>query len=123
MTYMQAEPLRPEIGRGRSGIVYAQYANSGQKLACKVFDSHGLTKAVQLLTLGAPNPYVWNKDAVHCAKLRRNILTHLVPFWMGGRIEVADAVSICRNEEHNTFELQTRMVDGRPAHHPPVASR
>lgn len=116
MTYLASDVLRPEIGRGRSGIVYAQYDGNGRGLACKVFDSRGLTKAVQLLTLGAPNPYVWNNDAVQSAKLRRNILKHLVPFWMDGKADVADAVAAIRNEDHKTYELQTQMIDGWAAH-------
>ena len=122
MTYLTPDVLRPEIGRGRSGIVYVQYDGDGRKLACKVFDSRGLTTAVQILTLGAPNPYVWNSDAVQCAKLRRNSLKHLVPVWMDGKVTVADAVHAIRNEEHKTYELQTRMVDGWAAHlHHPLS--
>ena len=90
---------RPEIGRGRSGIVYLQEDGSGGKLACKVFDSRGLTKAVQWFTLGAPNPYVWNVDAAECAKIRRNILKLLVPVWMDGDVDVADASAVVLNKE------------------------
>ncbi|WP_162798111.1 hypothetical protein [Sulfitobacter sp. JL08] len=113
---------RPEIGRGRSGIVYLQDDESGGKLACKVFDSRGLTKAVQWFTLGAPNPYVWNVDAAECAKIRRNILKLLVPVWMDGDVDVADASAVVLNKEEMTFELQTRLVRGWAAHlHHPLS--
>lgn len=66
--------------------------------------------------MGAPNPYVWNSDAVQCAKLRRNILKTLVPVWTDGKVSVADAVAALRNEDHKTYELQTEMVRGWAAH-------
>ena len=116
MTSVTPKAPRAEIGRGRSGIVYAQDGGRGARLACKVFDSRGLTKVVQWLTLGAPNPYVWSADAVQCAKLRRNILTALVPVWMDDQVGVADAVAAIRNNDHRTYELQTRMVQGWAAH-------
>lgn len=123
MTVLTEPPQRAELGRGRSGIVYLQDNGQGERVACKVFDSRGLTKAVQWLTLGAPNPYVWNADAVQCAKLRRNILAALVPVWMDGTASVADAVAAIRNETHKTYELQTRMVEGWAAHlHHPFSS-
>lgn len=113
---------RPEIGRGRSGIVYLQDDGNGRQLACKVFDSRGLTKVVQWLFLGAPNPYVWNADAVECARIRRNILKLLVPAWMDSNVDVAEASAVVRNQEKRTFELQTRMVRGRAAHlHHPLS--
>ncbi|MEM6578403.1 MAG: hypothetical protein AAF678_07915 [Pseudomonadota bacterium] len=122
MTYLTQDLKRPEIGRGRSGIVYLQDTGEGSQLACKVFDSRGLTKVVQILTLGAPNPYVWNADAVQCARLRRNILEALVPIWTDGKVGVAEAVAALRNDEHQTFELQTRMVRGWAAHlHHPLS--
>jgi hypothetical protein len=110
-----SQDLRQEIGRGRSGIVYLDHDDSGLDLACKVFDSRGLTKAVQWLTLGAPNPYMWNQDAVECAKIRRNILSLLVPVWMAGEVEVADALAVVWNDAQTTFELRTRFVRGRAA--------
>ena len=47
-----------ELGRGRSGVVYVSHEFEGAAVARKVFGSNGLTKLVQLLFLGAPNPYV-----------------------------------------------------------------
>ena len=110
-----AHESRQEIGRGRSGIVYFDNDASGHELACKVFDSRGLTKVVQWLTLGAPNPYMWSQDAVECAKLRRNILKLLVPVWTAGEVDVAGARAVLWNSAQTTFELQTDFVRGRAA--------
>lgn len=122
-TTMTRRAVRSEIGRGRSGVVYADVDDQGNRLACKVFESRGLTKVVQWLAFGAPNPYVWNKDAVQCAKLRRNILKTLLPLWTDGKVGVADVVAAVRNEDDKTFELQTEMVDGWAAHlHHPMSN-
>jgi hypothetical protein len=117
-----AEPTEPvahdsrrEIGRGRSGIVYFDSDATGHELACKVFDSRGLTRVVQWLTLGVPNPYMWSQDAVECAKLRRNILKLLVPVWTAGEVDVAGARAVLWNSAQSTFELQTDFVRGRAA--------
>ncbi len=109
-----------EIGRGRSGVVFRRKGAKGHDLACKVFDSRGLTKVVQWLTLGAPNPYMWNANAVQCAKIRRDILNLLVPVWTKGQVAVAGAETAIWNDKLTTFELQTRFVRGRTAalHHP-----
>lgn len=109
-----------ELGRGRSGIVYLIDSPSGKQIACKVFDSRGLTKIVQWLTLGAPNPYMWNYDAVQCAKYRRDILSILVPVWTAGHVTVAGAECAVWNSELKTFELHTHFMTGRCAklHHP-----
>jgi hypothetical protein len=111
----EAADSRPEIGRGRSGIVYLHNDGQGHELACKVFDSRGLTKLVQWLTLGAPNPYMWNIDAANCAKIRRDILQSLVPVWMEGEVKVAGARAVVWNSTQTTFELRTRFVHGRAA--------
>jgi hypothetical protein len=111
----EAASARPEIGRGRSGIVYLTRDDQGQELACKVFDSRGFTKIVQWITLGAPNPYMWNIDAAKCAKIRRDILQALVPVWMDGKVKIAGASAVVWNKEQKTFELQTRYVQGRAA--------
>ena len=75
-----------ELGRGRSGVVYVSHESEGVPVARKVFGSHGLTKLVQCVFLGAPNPYVWNEDAIRCAHLRREILADLVERWFGDEI-------------------------------------
>ncbi len=111
---------RREIGRGRSGIVYLHDDENGHQLACKVFDSRGLTRLVQWFTLGAPNPYMWNIDAAKCAKIRRDLLQSLVPIWMDGKVNVAGAKDVIWDSAEKTFELRTRYIHGRAAklHHP-----
>lgn len=110
-----SDDSRQEIGRGRSGIVYLHKDSQGNELACKVFDSRGLTRIVQWVTLGAPNPYMWNIDAANCAKIRRDILQLLVSVWMAGEVEVAGASDVVWNSAQKTFELQTRFVRGHAA--------
>jgi len=102
------------IGRGRSGVVVRGRDGDGSELACKIFDSHGLTKLVQVVLLGAPNPYVWSEDAVRCAALRRRILAVLVAHHLPA-IAVAEERGVAWNDEHRAYELATRFVDGRPA--------
>lgn len=103
------------IGQGRSGIVFADTAEDGDRLASKVFGAGGLTKAVQWILLGAPNPYFWNADAVTCAQLRRDILEVLVPVWMDGEVTVAGAKDVRLTADRSAFALRTRFVAGRPA--------
>ena len=108
-------PPRAPLGRGRSGVVFDAVDPHGHRLACKVFDSSGATKAVQLLFLGAPNPYLWSEDAIECAYLRRRIVAKLVRFWFGSRVRVADAVRFLWNAEHHAYELQCEFSPGRAA--------
>ena len=103
-----------ELGRGRSGVVYASHEFEGAPLARKVFGSDGLTKLVQLLFLGAPNPYVWNEDAIRCAYLRREVLADLVEHWFGEELYVARSHGWAWNQEARAFELRAQLVDGRP---------
>ncbi|MDH3201288.1 MAG: hypothetical protein OEM15_10395 [Myxococcales bacterium] len=109
-----------ELGRGRSGVVYVGVDAEGQPVARKVFGSSGLTKLVQLVFLGAPNPYMWNEHAIRCAHLRREILAKLVDQWFGARLYVARTQGWAWNQGERAFELRTQLVDGRPAdlHHP-----
>lgn len=103
-----------ELGRGRSGVVYLRRDSTDRLLATKVFASRFLTKAIQLIFLGAPNPYIWSAEAIRCAYLRRKILTLLVPYWFAGRLSVADAVGFGWNSEHRAYELETEFCKGRP---------
>jgi hypothetical protein len=103
-----------ELGRGRSGVVFLGRDASGRRLACKVFAARGLTELVQVVFLGAPNPYIWNEDALRCAFLRRRILARLVEHWFAGRLRVAEAVDLAWNEEHRAFELQAELSPGLP---------
>ncbi len=108
-----------ELGRGRSGVVFLGRDDGGRPIACKVFDARGLTRLVQVVFLGSPNPYVWNEDAVRCAFLRRRILARLVEHWFAGRLCVAGALDLVWNEEHRAFELQAEFSPGvpPPLHH------
>ena len=109
-----AESGPRELGRGRSGVVYLDRDDSGRRIARKVFGARGLTRVVQVLFLGSPNPYVWSEDAVRCAFLRRRILAPLVEHWFAGRLRVAEAVEQTWNEEQRAFELRTEFSPGVP---------
>lgn len=103
-----------ELGRGRSGVVFLGRDASGRRTACKVFASRGLTRVVQVVLLGAPNPYIWNEEALRCAYLRRRILARLVEHWFDGRLRVAEALDIAWNEERRAHELQAELSSGVP---------
>ncbi len=118
---MQTTLVEPHVlGRGRSGTVYRERDAAGEDVARKVFESHGLTKLVQYVLLGAPNPYMWCEDAARCAELRRRILAELVPIWTEGHVHVAEARGIRWNDEARAWELSCRFAPGRhlPLHHP-----
>ena len=83
-------------------------------MARKVFGSNELTKLVQLLFLGAPNPYVWNEDEIRCAHLRREILAELVEQWFDGELYVARSHGWAWNQAARGYELRAKLVDGRP---------
>jgi len=102
------------LGRGRSGVVYAARGADGAELACKVFGARGLTKLVQCVLLGAPNPYQWCEDAVRCAFLRRELLAGIVPHWFGDRLRVARPVHVRWSAAHAAWELGAERVRGRP---------
>lgn len=108
------------IGAGRSGVVYKDEDVQGRIVARKVFNSDKLTKLVQYIFLGSPNPYTWNEHAVQCAVLRRRILAPLCEHWFKGRVFVASAWSQDFNDDHLAYQLHTEFVDGRPPtlHHP-----
>src|SRR5687768_15575037 len=97
------------LGEGRSGVVFRSADRDGRPLARKVFDSDPLTKAVQYLFLGAPNPYAWNEHAVQAALLRRRILAPLVDHWFGGRLRVARALGQDWNSDYRAFQLHAEF--------------
>ena len=80
----------PVLGSGRSGVVFKSEDARGRITARKVFDSDALTRAVQYLFLGAPNPYAWSEHAIQSAMLRRRILAPLVRHWLGDLLRVGD---------------------------------
>ncbi|MFH1134293.1 MAG: hypothetical protein V1735_07455 [Nanoarchaeota archaeon] len=111
-----------ELGRGRSGSVYLE--DSGHRpVAVKTFSQgDGLTKLVNIIVQGAPNPYSWNQDAVLSAHHRRKILKGLVDFWFADRLGVADSYGTSWNSQANAYELKTEYIDGRaPLLHSPFA--
>jgi hypothetical protein len=114
-----------ELGRGRSGVVYVSDESEGFPVARKVFGSDGVTKLVQYVLLGAPNPYVWNEDAIRCAHLRREILAVLVQHWFAEDFFVARSRGWAWNAEARAFELRTQLIDGRAPElrHPRRATR
>lgn len=114
-----------ELGRGRSGVVYRCRDEDGRDVARKVFGGDGAATLVHYAFFGAPNPYVWNEDAIACAFHRRVILESLVRFWFRDALCVATAYGTGWSEEHRAWALDTRFVSGRPAalHHPFSAAR
>ncbi len=108
-----------ELGRGRSGVVFRSLDGSGRQVARKVFGSSGVTKAVQYVFLGSPNPYMWNEPAVRTAVLRRRVLAELVEYWFGSKLRVARAYDHDWNEVYRAFDMRCELVDGRHAalHH------
>ncbi len=102
-----------ELGRGRSGVVYRGVDDVGRPLGRKVFGASGVTKAVQYIFLGAPNPYAWCEAAIRTAVLRRRIAGALVTHWFGNRLRVARAYGYDWNSRARAFEMQCELIDGR----------
>ncbi len=102
-----------ELGRGRSGVVYRSRSDAGHDIARKVFGASGLTKFVQCLFLGSPNPYAWCEAAVRTAVLRRRILSTLTEFWFDRKLRVARAYSHRWNAQHSSYEMDCELVKGR----------
>lgn len=107
------------IGRGQSGEVWLTDTPQG-RIATKVFVGGTLGNLIHYVLTGAPNPYIWNEDAVRAAFERRRLLHILIPFWLGDRLAMSDAVSVGWNPERMVWELGTRFVDGTtvPLLHP-----
>lgn len=108
------------LGAGRSGVVFKTRDASGEIVARKVFDSDPLTKAVQYLFLGSPNPYAWNSHAARAAVLRRRVAQPLVEHWFGSKLSVAGARGASWNERYRVFQMDTEFIEGAPPtlHHP-----
>lgn len=107
-------PREDLLGAGRSAVVFRDQDREGRPVARKVFDSDGLTRAIQFLFLGAPNPYTWNRDAIESALLRRRIVAPLVRFWFGDRLRIARAYQQDWNEDARAFQLHTEFIAGCP---------
>ena len=113
------------LGHGRAAIVYRSESRTGQPAARKIFIGSALAELVNLVLLGANNPYVWDPSAMQEALCRRRILAHLVSWWLPGKVRVAKALEFDWNSEHQTNEMSTELIDGRGAclHHAYSASR
>ena len=103
------------LGQGRSGKVYLLRSLSEIEpdIAVKVFFSESLTKLVQYMLMGAPNPYIWSEDAIKCAALRRNILAVLVKFWFKDALSVSMVHGSEWNNTHRAYALHCSFVSGR----------
>lgn len=104
------------LGEGRAGRVFKR-----DDLAIKVFvGGDSLTKLVNYILQGAPNPYIWNEDAVWSAHHLRNILSDIVELEFDEKLRVAKSFGVGWNEELKGYELHTEFVEGRGAclHHP-----
>ncbi len=108
-------PQNQLIGEGRSGQVFSSYDEEGRHLANKVFVGETLAKLVTYILSGAPQGYIWNRDAISCAHHRRRILALLVEYWFPEKLRVAQSYGVAWNEEFLGFELHTRFVEGRYA--------
>lgn len=110
------------LGRGRSGVVYLIEPSGGPKIARKIFDSGILTRLVQVLFLGAANPYAWSEHAIRGALLRRRILAEIVPFALDNAMGVARAFGHGWDEVRAVMTLDTEYIEGsHPALHHPLA--
>jgi len=109
-----------KLGQGRSGLVFKSRDARGRDIARKVFDSDSVTKLVQYIIMGAPNPYVWSEDAIRCAVLRRQILARLVRHWFGEKLSVAEAYEHRWNAQYRAWEMTCQLIRGRHVllHHP-----
>jgi hypothetical protein len=108
-----APSSRRKLGAGRSGEVWLVESSEGSA-AVKVFRGDTLSNLVHYLFTGAPNPYIWNEDAILAAYERRKVLTALSRVWFGERLHVADALGTEWNEDSRAWELAAEFVDGEP---------
>ncbi|NMF86514.1 hypothetical protein [Nodosilinea sp. P-1105] len=104
---------RTLLGAGRSGRVYRLSGESAH-IARKVFFGEAATHLVHYIFFGAPNPYIWNQDAVICAYYRRNILADLVKVWFGDQLRVSKALGSGWDQASRAFYLDTEFIAGRP---------
>lgn len=111
---------RIELGRGRSGVVFQGRNNIGRDIAIKVFSEDLITSFLHYLVSSAPNPYVWNEDAVKSAHFRRNVLKELVDYWFDSKLKIAESFGINWNNKFKAYELKTEFIEGNHAslHHP-----
>jgi hypothetical protein len=109
----QEQSSRKRLGAGRSGEVWLVESPEGSA-AVKVFAGDTLSNLIHYILTGAPNPYIWNEDAIRCAHHRRKVIGALVDVWFGGQLHVADSYGVSWNEESQAWELSTEFCDGDP---------
>jgi hypothetical protein len=109
----QGETTRKRLGAGRSGEVWLVGSPEGAT-AVKVFAGDTLSNLIHYILTGAPNPYIWNEDAIRCAHHRRKVIGAVVDAWFGGQLHVADSYGVSWNEESQAWELATEYCDGDP---------
>jgi hypothetical protein len=109
----EQEGPRERLGAGRSGEVWKVETPQGTA-AVKVFAGDTLSNLIHYILTGAPNPYIWNEDAIRAAYHRRRLLGPLVEVWFGGALHVADAYGVSWNEESRAWELATEFSEGDP---------
>ncbi|MGL5192114.1 MAG: hypothetical protein ACRC8Y_00730 [Chroococcales cyanobacterium] len=119
MINSQANSNMELLGAGRSGEVFLLKTPEG-KIARKIFYGDKITDLIHYFFFGAPNPYMWNEDALNCAYYRRRILENLVQFWFGSHLTVANATDRGWNEESKSYQLDTEFSPGEAVslHHP-----
>lgn len=100
------------LGAGRSGQVFL-VKNQEEQIARKIFYSDTIASIIHYFFFGAPNPYVWNEDAIKCAFYRRRIMSALVKFWFNDKLKVAEAKSTDWNQEFKAYQMDTEFIEGR----------
>jgi hypothetical protein len=108
-----ADTTRTRLGAGRSGEVWLVEGPEGSA-AVKVFAGDTLSNLIHYLFTGAPNPYIWNEDAIRASLHRRKVLGALCSVWFGPALRVADAYEVAWNEENLAWEVATEYVEGEP---------
>lgn len=112
---IQTQKIGGEVGRGRSGVVYFERDERGRDIVEKIFGGDTASKLVLYTFTGAPNPYIWNHDAIACAVARRRILGHLVTVWFGNHLALPRTDGSSWNEKHRAFALHSEFIKGRHA--------
>lgn len=101
------------LGSGRSGKVFLVEDNHNFCIARKIFFEDKIANLIHYFFFGAPNPYVWNEDALKCAYYRRKILSVLVQLWFGNQLRIAEAINTGWNKEFKAYQLDTEFIQGR----------
>jgi hypothetical protein len=109
----QNQNQRRKVGQGRSGEVWLVETPEGRHVE-KVFFGDTLSNLVHYVFTGAPNPYIWNEDAVRAGFERRRILAVLMPWWFGEALSIANAVGVGWSDQARVFTLTADYVDGTP---------